>query len=89
MSADAVCYASASLKHAQKALQLQHSCNKLVFGKYNLIYLNINSVLICQSKRVDVSQSNTEDKKEIIIIIKLKGKIQSKTTETRKLYILC
>lgn len=45
ITSDAPNYAQTSLLHAQNAIHLQHNINKIKFGKYNLLYLNINSLL--------------------------------------------
>lgn len=38
-------YAQSSLTHAHNAMNLKHYINRLCYGKYNLLYLNINSLL--------------------------------------------
>lgn len=39
------CYAHTALKNIHSQLNLKHFNHKLVFGKFNILYLNINSLL--------------------------------------------
>lgn len=39
------CYAFKSLNEQHRNIEIKHFNNKLMFGKVNLLYLNINSIL--------------------------------------------
>lgn len=72
MSATAHNYAQASFMHTQNALHLQYIGNRLSYSKFNLLYLNINSLLNkLDDLEFTITELNNKNTRNIIHFIAL------------------